>query len=156
MIYTNRMKEFKRHIRAFMQLAYTDERLTWLLAHARSGKLSYHSCCCFVGIVTATHKLRGAYALRLGDPSVDHYELAKLKWGSAASWAELGFLGLGNPRGFRLSMGDGDDDARRRRVIIPMILAEQRRRDQVRDRVKVQAHIENSMKNAIEDMRVWS
>lgn len=50
-----RMQGLKKPIREFMQKHYTDERLAQLLAHAQDGKLSYWSCCCFIGIPTAVH-----------------------------------------------------------------------------------------------------
>lgn len=52
-------------IERFLQTAYSDEKLAALLAHTEDGKLSYWSCCCFVGVATADHALRekmGSYA----------------------------------------------------------------------------------------------
>lgn len=45
-------------IRSFLRQHYSDERLAALLAHAEDGKLSFHSCCCFIGIATAKHPLQ--------------------------------------------------------------------------------------------------
>ncbi|MCI0526562.1 MAG: hypothetical protein L0Y56_03795, partial [Nitrospira sp.] len=53
------IKHLKAPLRAYMQQHYSDEKLAALLAHARDGKLAYHSCCCFIGIATADHALRG-------------------------------------------------------------------------------------------------
>ena len=48
-------------ITSFMQKHYTDERLSWLLAHTEDGLLSYNSCSCFIGIAVATGALCGAF-----------------------------------------------------------------------------------------------
>jgi hypothetical protein len=45
------LRQWKQALRAFMQQHYTDERLAMLLAHAESGKLSFTSCCCFIGVL---------------------------------------------------------------------------------------------------------
>ena len=37
------IKKAKTHLRSFMREHYTDERLAWLLAHARAGKLAWCS-----------------------------------------------------------------------------------------------------------------
>ena len=115
------LKQSKRAIRIFLRTAYSNERLTWLLAHAQNGDLSYQSCCCLVGIATADHQLRGEVsAHRISRSS--HYAVARLFVGAReAEWAfyQLGFIG----RTWRLT----GDDLRRRRLI-PMLLAEIRRR----------------------------
>lgn len=77
----------KQHIRAFMQAHYTDERLAMLLAHARDGKLSYISCCCFIGIANADHALRGR-----SDEGGSHLRDARMYPGAIA--AEGSFLHL--------------------------------------------------------------
>jgi len=115
------LKQCKRAIRIFLRTAYTDERLTWMLAHARSGKLSYQSCCCLVGAVTADHALMGKISARQIAKS-RHYAAARMFMGAReAEWAfyKLGLI----RRPWRLS----SDEFRRRRVI-PMLLAELRRR----------------------------
>lgn len=127
-------KEVRQHIRAFMQAHYTDERLTWLLAHARAGKLAYNSCCCFIGVATADHALQGvnllSSMLSLESPKVDttHLHLAKRLPG--AQQAENAYSQLGS---YDSRLGGlvcyGDDQ--RRRILIPMILAEMRRRSKL-------------------------
>jgi hypothetical protein len=107
-------KEAKIHLRSFMREHYTDERLAWLLAHARAGKLSFSSCCCFIGIVTAAHALRTA-----GDYIHGHVDCAREL--SGARRAETAFYMIGQQQ-----------DENRRRIIIPIILAEQRRRERQR------------------------
>jgi hypothetical protein len=115
------LKQCKRAIRIFLRTAYTDERLTWLLAHARSGKLSYQSCCCLVGAVTADHPLTGRVSARQIARS-PHYAAARMFMGAReAEWAfyQLGFI----RRPWRFA----SDEFRRRRLV-PMLLAEIRRR----------------------------
>ena len=115
------LKQCKRAIRIFLRTAYTDERLTWMLAHAHSGKLSYQSCCCVVGAVTADHALMGRISARQIAKS-PHYAAARMFMGAReAEWAfyKLGFI----RRPWRFS----SDEFRRRRLI-PMLLAEIRRR----------------------------
>jgi hypothetical protein len=119
-----RLKRSKHAIRVFLRTAYTDERLAWLLAHARSGKLSYHSCCCLVGVATADHRLEGrtpASAL-----PASHYALAKRFVGAPEAELAYRHLGLVAPR-----CAVSADEERRRRLI-PMIRAEMRRREWLR------------------------
>jgi hypothetical protein len=112
-----------------MRAHYTDERLVELLAHAQSGKLSFSSCCCFIGIPTADHALRG-----YDDHYGAHYHFSEVLSGAAE--AERAFHLLSHDR-----VNDIDRDAKRRRKIIPMIRAEIKRRDTVRasQRVEVEA-----------------
>ena len=115
------LKQSKRAIRIFLRTAYTDERLTWLLAHAQNGDLSYQSCCCLVGVATANHPLRSQTSARKIS-GASHYAVARLFLGAReAEWAffRLGFIG----RTWRLTC----DDLRRRRLI-PMLRAEISRR----------------------------
>lgn len=77
----------------FLQTAYTDERLAALLAHAQDGKFSYMSCCCFIGIPTALHALRG----EMGSVTASmepHYTYASEIIPNAEK-AEAAFLELG-------------------------------------------------------------
>jgi len=115
------LREKKRAIRQYLRSAYSDERLTWLLAHARSGKLMYQSCCCLIGAATADHTLQGK--ADVNQPEAAHYHLAKKFIGAReaeqAYW-ELGYRG--QPRSLL-----SNDEVRRHRLI-PMILAEMRRR----------------------------
>lgn len=108
-------KNAKQILYRWMRNQYTDERLAMLLDHARSGQLQYTSCCCFIGIVTADH-----FPLRRGlstdDGAIPHYFRAHEIRG--AKRAELAF--------WRLAPNRQDDQ--RRRILIPMILAEIRRR----------------------------
>lgn len=121
----NIFKTYKQYIRDYMQAHYTDQRLAWLLAHARDGKLSFHSCCCFVGIPTADHALQGETSMA---SSVGlHYFKAKAAGGMQAGMAESGFAMIGR-RTLLTHEYYQVEDARRRRVIIPMVRAEMRRR----------------------------
>jgi hypothetical protein len=113
------LKDNKRILRAWMREHYTDERLSWLLAHARSGKLAYMSCCCFIGIVTADHALRG-----IGQGGTHHVRaLATL---DGAKVAQEAYWSLCMSHGAQASM-----DVVRRRILIPMVRAEIKRRDRV-------------------------
>jgi hypothetical protein len=115
------LRQCKRAIRQFLQTAYTDERLAWLLAHARNGKLAYRSCCCFVGVVTAPHALRTA--TKMFESVHPHYLSAKALAG--APQAERAYCALGYLENTSFSVPR--DDLRRRRLI-PMVLTEMRRR----------------------------
>lgn len=109
------IKDLKKSIRAFMQAHYTDERLTQLLAHAQDGKLSFMSCCCFIGIVSAPDAAFESGRPARGTLHVGHTMIARRLDGAiGAEWA---FARLGNI------------DAVRRRVLIPMIRAEMKRRE---------------------------
>jgi hypothetical protein len=108
-----------------MRTNYSDERLAWLLAHARSGRLAFVSCCCFIGIATADHALKGEtghlYYLER------HYRDAK--WLPGATVAESAYALL------------AEDDAQRIRRLIPMIKAEMRRRDRLAATARVQEEV---------------
>jgi hypothetical protein len=101
----------------YLQCAYTDQKLFELLAHCQDGKLSFSSCCCFIGIPTADHPLRGA-----AWPAGGHYlvasKLALELTGQAryASNAEAEFKQL------------GESDPERREKLLPLIEAEIERR----------------------------
>lgn len=98
----------------FMQKHYTDERLAALLAHAEDGKLAFVSCCCFAGIPTANHALRGENLSPswLYDYEMEHAEPKDYPWfGMSDSFAALGVY-----------------DTERRAKLIPLIKAEVRRR----------------------------
>lgn len=103
----------------FMRENYSDERLSWLLAHAEDGKLAYRSCCCFIGIVTADHELA---TYRPGPWTEEHLKAAR--WLPHAIDAEYEFSRLGDK-----FMEVDKQDAARRATIIPLIEAEIARRD---------------------------
>lgn len=120
-----RLKNGKRAIRQYLRTAYSDERLAWLLAHARGGKLVYQSCCCFIGVATADHSLQVKADVNLALAA--HYHLARRFVG--AREAEQAFWEFGY-RGESRSV-ESSDDIRRRRLI-PMILSEMRQRARAR------------------------
>jgi hypothetical protein len=128
---TFQFKRWKKAIRQFLHTAYSDERLAWLLAHARNGKLAYQSCCCLIGVATADHALRGKTDVTA--PGALHYRLAKIFVG--AREAEMAFWELGYAGSSRLA--ESNDELRRRRVI-PMIKAEMRYRERSRLRAQGQ------------------
>jgi hypothetical protein len=115
--------EIKKHLRAYLRTAYSDDRLAALLAHAQEGKLSYHSCCCFIGAATANHALRGH--LGIGDRTEPHYQTARGAYG--AELAEDAYCEIG----WKLAYGRLDEDAARRRFLIPLVRAEMKRREQM-------------------------
>jgi hypothetical protein len=120
------LRRGKHAIRQFLRNAYGDERLAWLLAHTRNGKLAYQSCCCLIGVATADHALQNK--ADVNRPAAAHYHLARKFAGAIeaeqAYW-ELGYLG-------RSRSAQSSDELRRRRLI-PLILSEMRRRQRVRD-----------------------
>jgi hypothetical protein len=120
------LRRGKQAIRQFLRTAYTDERLTWLLAHARSHRLAYQSCCCLVGIATAPHALKGK--ADVNEASASHYHLARRFVG--AREAEQAYWELGYVAGSRST---ASSDELRCRRLIPLILCEMmRRRHQAR------------------------
>lgn len=134
------LRENKQICRAFLQEHYTDERLAMLLAHAEDGKLSYFSCCCFIGTATSDHALRGhsvlieiAAALPRGAPDFvfpKHYFAAKNLRG--AEDAEEAFFDL------------GDDAAERRAEILGIIRKEIRRRDRQAAQTELESLVEET------------
>jgi len=125
------LREQKQILRAFMQqrhadgeYIYTDERLTWLLAHARSGRLHFNSCCCFIGIVTADHSLRAGFD---GCGTSNHYTEARLLPGAVDAERAFNRLGL-----CQHDLREETQGRARLYRIIPMVLAEMRRRGRAR------------------------
>lgn len=120
------LKAYKQEIRKFMHEQYTDERLVLLLDHARTGHLSYESCCCFVGISNADHALRTD---RLFDVRGSHYMNLPM---AVRAPADLAYFRLADHMNMNTYYRrySRDSDVVRRRIIIPMILAELRRRQQ--------------------------
>ncbi len=116
------LRRGKRAIRQYLRTAYTEERLVWLLAHARNGKLTYQSCCCLIGVATADHPLRAN--ADVNEASGAHYHLARKFLGAReaeqAYW-ELGYIGA--------SRFVASSDELRRRRLVPMILSEIRQRE---------------------------
>lgn len=112
------------NIKAFLQTAYTDEKLAALLAHAQDGKLSYNSCCCLIGIPTAQHSLKGNLAViapPLGGWPKDCFHANESR--EMLAWA----------RDAEIEFGElGENDAERCSGLIPLILAEMERRELLR------------------------
>lgn len=103
-------------VSGYMTKYYTDERLSWLLAHAESGALSFWSCCCFIGIPSSDHALRGEIEGFKGQIGT-HYDTMRRGY----MWDEAGIA----ERAYRSL---GDTDAERRAKLIPLIRAEMERR----------------------------
>jgi hypothetical protein len=119
------LRQRKQAIRSFMREHYTDERLAMLLAHAQEGRLSYLSCCCFIGTTTARHPLRDGRSMILGTRLRSRFDVVRPKHYneaqklSGAYEAETAFLEIAY------------SDVARRRILIPMVRAEMRRRDRL-------------------------
>lgn len=123
--------EAKFHLLRFMQDNYTDERLAMLQAHTEDGRLAYTSCCCFIGVATADHALRGkagfvqemALTGSLPEPMAaalvaTHYRQASHLPGAARAEEAYWWLGV--------------DDHERRHNLLPIIRAEMNRRELAR------------------------
>lgn len=144
------MHSIKAPIRQFLRQHYSDDKLAQLLAHARSGQLAYHSCCCFIGTVTAKGKLRPYDAKSSYDWSADrhaqHYDKAKDLEGA---WdAEKAFCKLVTTDHLTfIQLANGDYDSERRRLLIPILRAEQWRRQHIRlKRRKLNQHTKQQLK----------
>lgn len=111
-------REQKVALRFFLQ-QYPDDKLAALLAHAQDGKLAYHCCCCFIGVINAPHALQTSGSFLPQEGPVHHNEARLLPGGFEA---EMAFRGLGN-------------DSDRRRLIIPLIRAEFWRRERAARRM---------------------
>lgn len=116
-----------KNIRKFLQVNYSDEKLAALLAHAQDGRLSFSSCCCLIGVATADHALRGHWHQQQGMQACDqpHYKKA----------INLDFAFLAESEFKHMTDGDIYDpasDEQRRQRIIPIILEEMKRREDLK------------------------
>lgn len=104
----------------FMREHYTDERLCWLLEHALSGKLAFYSCCCFIGITSSDHALRGKVSgcLDFIEHGAHYFRARDLLYGAVE--AEEAFLRLAKT------------DEEKRAKLIPLVEAEIARREAVK------------------------
>jgi len=121
-----KLQELKRPIRTFLQIAYTDERLAALLAHAQQGKLAFDSCCCLLGCSNAPHSLLGK-SERASSPNgglLHHWEVRRLA-GYPPSCANS------HPAEIAFSKLPGTFD-QRHHILIPVVKAEMRRRDRLK------------------------
>lgn len=107
----------EERITGFLRKQYTDEKLAALLAHAQDGKLAYYSCCCFAGVATAHHALRGEMPAdgSISAGSKSGHEDNDSWMAMSNAFCELGM----------------DDEARRAKLI-PLIKAEMARREALR------------------------
>lgn len=116
----------------FLQTAYSNERLAALRAHCEDGKLAYDSCCCLVGIPTATGALKSArpkYWTGWDDNHDPIHNIIGRQWPFGRE-AESEFSVL------------GDTDAERQERLLPLILAEQERRESIVEAVHEYARSE--------------
>ena len=112
------LRHSKRVIRGYLQTQYSDTNLTEILDHARSGGLAHYSCCCVAGLPFRQHAgLSGIETMLNHEPLY----LDVLN-GAAVS---LAFSWLAGAEVIP------DPDALRRLRIIPMVLAEIRRRNRM-------------------------
>lgn len=97
----------------YLREAYSNEKLLALLEHTESGKLAFFSCCCFEGIPSALHPLRGQ--------NISEH---------TAHWNRPKFNSKVSDAFNRLSKQDREDlaDAERRAALLPLIKAEIKRR----------------------------
>lgn len=114
----------KRVIREYLRLRYTDNDLVKALDHARTGLLSFNSCCCFVGLRNADHP-RGVLMGEMPLAEVIHSHYALSKSDPIDSNAEIAFKYLGDRY---CGLLGPQNNPIRRRILIPMLLAEIRRR----------------------------
>ena len=106
------------NIRKFLAANYSDEKLAALLAHAESGRLGWNSCCCVVGIATATHPLQTATAFgEMRASSTGDWHLEEARRLPYAVEAENEFLHI------------AWSDAGRRERLLPLIHEEMERRE---------------------------
>ncbi|HEV7523044.1 MAG TPA: hypothetical protein VGP89_18220 [Candidatus Angelobacter sp.] len=112
------------NIQKYLETAYNDETLAALIAHTEDGKLSFNSCCCFVGFPTADHSYRGEMAAETANAA--HHLLVV-----HASWWNLPSPDYGNHPSYlaETEFRDlGENDWRRRERLLPILYAEQSRR----------------------------
>jgi hypothetical protein len=116
----------KQPVRDFLRNYYTDARLAELLAHLQDGKFNYSSCCCFIGCATSDHELQTIDRMNMSFHGTWGDHLNEARRLSGADSAECAVL----------CMGNGDDkprgNARRSRILIPMVRAEMKRRERTR------------------------
>lgn len=118
------LRKNKAIIRDFLRAAYTEANLIRLLDHARSGVLSYASCCCLAGLPTADHDA-GILMGRL--TAVNFAAIPHLRKGwnlPSGHKADSAFAAILNHRKATFQ----HPDPLRQRLIIPLILSEIRRR----------------------------
>lgn len=120
------LREYKKTLRDYMRRYYTEANLVDLLDHARSGGLAYNSCCCFIGLPSRDHDGFAGHNERLG--SGYHGALYAKSEIPTAAFAEFAFLKLSH-RNWTID----EDDSYRQRLLIPMILAELKRRRQLQE-----------------------
>ena len=123
----------KQAIRVFLRTeVWTDEKLCALLAHAQD-KLSIWSCCCLIGTANADHALKGRQLF--GSTTWEgwgHYGKAICL--PLAQQAQEAFCALGgNPLSIPTTADPPFADEKRRRLIRPIIRAELRRRQRIRE-----------------------
>lgn len=121
------LKEDKAIVREYLGRVYTDSDLAKALDHARSGKMSFVSCCCLIGIPTADHELQGMNIAN------DHHHYIKVAFSKYAKAAEEAFFCTGFVHGRGVcapSESIAGSEPLRRARIIPILKAEIRRRMQ--------------------------
>lgn len=116
-----KLREIKGVLRAFVVAHYSTERILQTIDHIRSGQMVYCSCCCFSGIATADHPLCGVNIAW----SSSHYKKSQELAG--ADLAEQMYYQLCDPNPIPIEDFNDDQSVRDRRLL-PILLAELRRR----------------------------
>lgn len=114
------LRKNKGIIRDFLKTAYSDIALIKVLDHSRNGGMSYYSCCCLIGAATADFPLHKMNCGGLGGPHPDSSLADLAHWKVARA--------LPNARGAEMAFQEIGSDELRRTRLIPLILAEIRRR----------------------------
>jgi hypothetical protein len=137
------LRQNKATIRAFMRANYTDGKLIELLEHARSGKLAFYSCCCFIGVPTADHELQPSSIVGAQHSREKHYGKAVMLPGAKVAEEAYRLLSPyahdGSPIDYYR-----ESDPLRRRILIPMILAEIRRRRMAQSETPATVEVEHA------------
>lgn len=110
-------------IRKWLKTQFPDDKLAMLRAFVEDHKLTYHSCCCLVGIVTAKHAWRVQNECTFGED----YHLDHARMIPGAIEAENEYYDMGVTQVW-LGRSNEAADRQRRKRLLPLILEEQHRR----------------------------
>ena len=92
-------------IRCFLRTNYSDQHLLSLIAHMEDKKFDFYSCCCFIGIPTATHALQGKNNHYRSDSLEGlHYQAARRLFGAIEAEQEVYGLVINGNQGLLLDL----------------------------------------------------
>lgn len=132
-----KLRKNKTIIREFLGRAYIDSDIAAVLDHARAGLFSYTSCCCLAGFPTRQHAPQAIGGFKKEDGEATYHDYYP---GIGAVYAAIAYSWLGErDLGHANNGGIDAEDALRRRIIVPMLMAEIRRR---RMRLQFAAEVE--------------